>query len=47
MDKVITFRIDKELLKALDVFAKQNKAKRSDVLRVAIQFFLTHGYKYE
>jgi metal-responsive CopG/Arc/MetJ family transcriptional regulator len=39
MDKVITFRIDKELLKALDRFAKNNNIKRSELIRRMIESF--------
>ena len=38
--RVVTFKIDEDLLQKLDVYALNNRLSRSDVIREAIEFYL-------
>ena len=38
--RVVTFKIDEDLLQKLDVYALNMKLSRSDVIREAIEFYL-------
>ena len=38
--RVVTFKIDEELLQKLDVYALNMRLSRSDVIREAIEFYL-------
>ena len=38
--RVVTFKIDEELLQKLDVYALNQRLSRSDVIREAIEFYL-------
>ncbi len=41
MVRVITFKIDEELLDKLDLYAMNNKLFRSEVIREAIKLYLS------
>jgi metal-responsive CopG/Arc/MetJ family transcriptional regulator len=45
MVKVVTFKIEEELLEQVDLFAINNKLYRSEVIRLAIQKFLKEAVK--
>ena len=40
--RVITFKVNEELLRELDLFAANNKLYRSEVIRAAIEFNLSN-----
>ena len=40
--RVITFKVNEELLRELDLFAANNKLYRSEVIRAAIEFYLSN-----
>lgn len=40
--RVVTFKIPEELLEQLDLFAMNNKLFRSEVIRIAIEFYLSN-----
>ena len=40
--RVITFKVNEELLRELDLFAANNKLYRSEVIRAAIKFYLSN-----
>jgi len=40
--RVITFKIEEDLLEKLDLFAVNNKLYRSEVVRDAIKFYLSN-----
>jgi len=40
--RVVTFKIEEELLQKLDLFCVNNKLYRSEVVRDAIKFYLSH-----
>lgn len=42
MVRVVTFKIEEELLQKLDLFCVNNKLYRSEVVRDAIKFYLSH-----
>ncbi|PVU75829.1 CopG family transcriptional regulator [Sulfolobus sp. SCGC AB-777_G06] len=43
--RVVTFKLDEELLQLLDLYCINNKLVRSEVIRLAIQKFLEEGNK--
>ena len=45
MMRVVTFKLDEELLQLLDLYCINNKLVRSEVIRLAIQKFLEEGNK--
>ena len=45
MVKVVTFKIEEELLEQVDLFAINHKLYRSEVIRLAIQRFLKEAVK--
>jgi metal-responsive CopG/Arc/MetJ family transcriptional regulator len=47
MVKVVTFKIEEELLEQVDLFAINHKLYRSEVIRLAIQKFLREVDKGE
>ncbi len=38
--RVVTFKIDEELLQKLDVYAINKRLSRSDVIREALEYYL-------
>jgi len=40
--RVITFKVNEELLRELDLFAANNRLYRSEVIRAAIEFYLSN-----
>ena len=42
MVRVVTFKVDEELLTELDLYAINNRLHRSEVVRDAIKFYLSH-----
>ncbi len=42
MVRVVTFKVDEELLAVLDLYAINNRLHRSEVIREAIKFYLSH-----
>jgi len=38
--RVVTFKVDEELLKQLDLYCVNNAKERSEVIRTAIKFYL-------
>ena len=42
MVRVVTFKIDEELLDKLDLYAMNNRLFRSEVVRDAIKFYLSN-----
>jgi len=41
--RIVTFKVDEELLKVLDLYCVNNKLHRSEVIRDAIKFYLSKG----
>ena len=41
--RVVTFKVDEELLKVLDLYCVNNKLHRSEVIRDAIKLYLSNG----
>ena len=41
--RVVTFKVDEELLKVLDLYCVNNKLHRSEVIRDAIKLYLSKG----
>ena len=39
--RIVTFKIEEELLKKLDLYAVNNRVSRSEAIRKAIESFLT------
>jgi metal-responsive CopG/Arc/MetJ family transcriptional regulator len=39
--RVVTFKIDEELLQQLDLYCVNNAKERSEVIRTAIKFYLS------
>jgi metal-responsive CopG/Arc/MetJ family transcriptional regulator len=40
--RVVTFKLDEELLRKLDLYCANNRLFRSEVIRVAIEFYLSN-----
>ncbi len=41
--RIVTFKVDEELLKVLDLYCVNNKLHRSEVIRDAIRLYLSKG----
>jgi len=41
MMRVVTFKVDEELLQLLDLYCINNAKERSEVIRTAIKFYLS------
>lgn len=42
--RVITFKVNEELLQRLDLYCVNNNLGRSEVIRAAIEFYLDYSY---
>jgi len=40
--RVVTFKVSEDLLELLDLYCINNKLERSEVIRDAIKFYLSH-----
>jgi CopG family transcriptional regulator/antitoxin EndoAI len=40
--RVVTFKLDEELLRKLDLYCANNRLFRSEVIRAAIEFYLSN-----
>jgi Ribbon-helix-helix protein, copG family. len=41
--RIVTFKVDEELLELLDLYCVNNKLHRSEVIRDAIKLYLSNG----
>ncbi len=41
--RIVTFKVDEELLKVLDLYCVNNKLHRSEIIRDAIRLYLSKG----
>jgi len=44
--RIVTFKVDEELLELLDLYCVNNKLHRSEVIRDAIKLYLSKGGVY-
>jgi len=44
--RIVTFKVDEELLELLDLYCVNNKLHRSEVIRDAIKLYLSKGEVY-
>jgi len=45
--RIVTFKVDEELLELLDLYCVNNKLHRSEVIRDAIKLYLSKGSVYK